>query len=115
MKFLVDENFNEDIVDGLTRHDADLEFIYIRDVGLRAAPDPIILEWAATHGLVLLTHDRKTIPTFAHARIIRGLPMAGVFLVSDQMRVGRAIEELLIAIHCLSPDECKGIVRYFPM
>ena len=55
--FLVDQNFNEHIVDGLTRRDATLEFIHVRDVGLAAAPDPMILEWAAAHGLVLLTHD----------------------------------------------------------
>jgi predicted nuclease of predicted toxin-antitoxin system len=48
--FLVDQNFNEHIVDGLTRRDATLDFIHIRDVGLAAAPDPTVLDWAATHG-----------------------------------------------------------------
>lgn len=40
--------------------------------------------------------------------------MPGVFLVSDAMATGQAIDELLIAIHCLSRDECKDIVQYFP-
>ena len=113
--FLVDPNFNEDIVDGLTRRDATLEFTYVRDVGLEAAADPTILEWAATHGLVLLTHDRKTIPPFAHARVAAGLSMPGVFLVRNDMPIGQAIDQLLIAAHCLSPDECKDQVLYFPM
>ncbi len=113
--FLVDQNFNEDIVDGLTRRDAALEFTRARDVGLETAPDPAILEWAATHGLVLLTHDRKTIPPFAYARIAAGLPMPGVFLVHSAMPIGQAIDELLIATHCLSLDECKGAIEYFPM
>jgi predicted nuclease of predicted toxin-antitoxin system len=78
---LVDQNFNEDIVDGLTRRDASLEFVRVRDVGSAAAPDPTIPKWAAEHGLVLLTHDRRTIPPFAHARVAAGLPMPGVFLV----------------------------------
>jgi Domain of unknown function (DUF5615) len=51
----VDENFNEDIVDGLTRRDATLEFTHVADAGLAAAPDPTILEWAGMRGLVLLT------------------------------------------------------------
>jgi predicted nuclease of predicted toxin-antitoxin system len=72
--FLVDHNFNEHIVDGLTRRDATLDFIYVRDVGLAAAPDPTILEWAAMHGRVLLTHDRRTIPPFARDRVAAGLP-----------------------------------------
>ena len=64
--FLVDQNLNEHIVDGLTRRDAALGFTHVRDVGLAATPDPTVLEWAATHGRVLLTHDRKAIPSFAH-------------------------------------------------
>jgi predicted nuclease of predicted toxin-antitoxin system len=67
--FLVDQNFNEHIVAGLSRRDATPEFIHVHDVGLASAPDPMILEWAAEHGLVLLSHDRKTIPPFAHARV----------------------------------------------
>ena len=44
IEFLVDQNFNEDIVDGLTRRDATLQLIRVRDVGLAAAPDPAILD-----------------------------------------------------------------------
>ena len=66
ISFLVDQNFNEHIGDGSTRGDATLEVTHVRDVGLAAAPDPTILEWAATRGLVLLTHDRKIIPPFAY-------------------------------------------------
>jgi hypothetical protein len=65
--------------------------------------------------MVLLTHDRKTIPPFAYARVAAGLPMPGVFLVSNDMPIGQAIDELLIAVHCLLADECKNLVRYFPM
>jgi hypothetical protein len=113
--FLVDQNFNEHIVDGLTRRHELLEFTYVRGVGLAAAPDASLLEWAANHGLILLTHDRKTIPPLAYARVAAGLVMPGVFLVSDNMQIGDAIDELLIAAHCLSMDECKNLVRYFPM
>lgn len=113
--FLVDHNFNEHVVDGLTRRDATIAFTHVRDVGLAAAADPIILEWAAVHGLVLLMHDRKTIPPFAYDRVAADLPMPGVFLVSDAMPISQAIEELLIAAHCLTPEECKDVVTYFPM
>lgn len=60
IELLVDQKFNEDIVDGLTRRDATLEFTYARHVGLDAAADEMILEWCAAHGLVLLTHDRAS-------------------------------------------------------
>lgn len=115
ISLLVDQNFNEHIVDGLTRRDAALELIHLRDVGLGAAIDSTVLEFAAAHGRVLLTHDRRTIPQFAYARVAAGLPMPGVFVVRDDMPMGQAIEELLIAVHCLSQDELTGIVKYFPM
>ena len=115
ISFLVDQNFNEHIVDGLTRRDASLIFTHVREVGLAAAPDPAILDWGATHGRVLLTHDGKTIPPFAYARVAAGQLMPGVFLVDDQMPIGQAIDEILLAAHCLTPDECKNIVKYFPM
>jgi predicted nuclease of predicted toxin-antitoxin system len=113
--FLVDQNFNEHIVDGMTRRNAALEFTYARDVGLADAPDPLVLEWAAVHGLVMLTHDRKTVPSFVHARVAAGLPMPGVFLVSADMPIGQAIDELLTAACCLSAEECKNTVNYFPL
>jgi hypothetical protein len=41
--------------------------------------------------------------------------MPGVFLVSDAMPIAQAIDEILLAVHCLSVDECKDIVKYFPL
>jgi predicted nuclease of predicted toxin-antitoxin system len=113
--FLVDQNFNEHIVDGLTRHDATLEFTRVRDVGLAEAADPVVLEWAAAHGLVLLTHDRRTMAGFAYDRVAAGMPMPGMFLVADDMPAGNAIDEILIAAICLSEDECNNRVWYFPL
>jgi hypothetical protein len=102
-------------VDGLTRRDPALEFTLVRDQGLEAADDPTILAWAAEHGLVLLTHDRKTIPAFVYERVANELALPGVFVVNSDMAVGAAIEELLLAAHCLTLDECRDRVIYFPM
>jgi hypothetical protein len=115
ISFLVDQNFNEHIADGLIRRNAALGLTHVRDVGLAAATDPVILEWAASNGLVLLTHDRRTIPLHAYDRVSAGLPMPGVFLVHDGMPIGQAIDQLLIASHCLDSSECKDLVTYFPL
>jgi predicted nuclease of predicted toxin-antitoxin system len=64
--FLVDQNFNDHVVAGMSRRNVSIEFTYVRDVGLAAALDPVVLEWAARHDLILLTHDRKTVPSFAY-------------------------------------------------
>ncbi len=115
IRLLVDQNFNENIVDGLVRRDSSLDLVHVRDVGLSAVPDATILEWAANQGRILLTHDRRTIPRFAYARVKAGQPMPRVFLAGDDMAIGQAIDEILLAVHCLAPEECKDLVRYFPL
>ena len=112
---LVDQNFNEHIVDGLTRRLADLDAVLARHVDLAATADPEVLQWAAQHGRILLTHDRRTIPRFAYQRIEAGEPMPGVFVVNDAMPTTDAIKELALAIQCLAPEECSNLVTFFPL
>lgn len=40
IEFLIDQNFNENIIDGMARRDATLEFTHVRDVDLATAHDP---------------------------------------------------------------------------
>jgi predicted nuclease of predicted toxin-antitoxin system len=115
LRLVSDENFDGDILRGLYRRRPDLDFVRVQDVGLSATPDPDLLAWAAVEGRILLTHDRDTMPNFAYDRVRAGQPMPGVFLVSDLMPIGHAIEEILLAVVCLPPDECKDLVRFFPL
>jgi hypothetical protein len=115
LRLLSDENFHGDIVRGLLRAMPDLDLVRVQDVGLSEADDPAILEWAASHGRILLTHDRKTIPRFAHERVSRGEVMSGVFLIGDGMPIGQAIAELLLAIDGSEQEEWKDLVTFFPL
>jgi hypothetical protein len=115
LKLVSDENFNADILRGLYRRRPDLDIVRAQEVGLNAKPDPEVLAWAALEGRVLLTHDRTTIPNFDYDRVRGGHPLPGVFLVSDLMPVGQAIDEILLAIECLSAEECKNLVRLVPL
>lgn len=115
LKLVSDENFNGDILRGLFRRRPDLDVVRAQDVGLSATPDPEVLASAASQGRIVLTHDRDTMPRFAYDRVRTGQPMPGLFLVSDLMPVGQAIDELLLAVDCLSAEECKDLVRFFPL
>jgi len=115
IRLLADQNFDGRILSGLARRQPAINVLRVRDIGLSAAADSVILERAASEGRVLLTHDRQTLPGFAYARVAAGAPMPGVFLVSRGISIGPAIDELLLAVHCLSPEECKDVVKYFPM
>jgi predicted nuclease of predicted toxin-antitoxin system len=115
LKLVSDENFDGAILRGLYRRRPELDVVRVQDVGLKAASDPDILAWSAAEGRILLTHDRDTMADFAYQRAKAGQPMPGVFLVSDQMPIGQAVDEILLAVECLTPEECKDFVRFFPL
>jgi len=88
-----DENFNNDLVRGLLRRNPDLDIVRVQDVGLRGAEDPLILEWAAQEGRVLLTHDVTTMAHFAYERVQAGKSMPGLLkflticLLEQQLKI----------------------------
>lgn|GEM_PF-2942770 len=81
MKLAVDADFNGRVIKALFRNYHDLDIVRAYDAGLADAPDPVVLEWAASEGRILLTHDRHTMAGYAKQRIAANLPMPGVFVI----------------------------------
>jgi hypothetical protein len=110
-----DENFNNDLVRGLLRRNPDLDIVRVQDVGLRGAEDPLILEWAAQEGRVLLTHDVATMAHFAYERVRAGKSMPGVIEVPDDLPIGAAIEDILLLAEFSDRGEWESQVIYLPL
>ena len=110
LSLLSDENFNGDIIRGLFLRQPNLDLLRVQDVGLREVDDPAILAWAASNQRILLTHDRATMPDFAYDRLVRGEPMAGMFVVNDRMPIRQVLDELLLLIDCSEQAEWNGVV-----
>ena len=115
MRFLADENLNNDIVRGLLRRKTDLDIVRVQDVGLSDADDPTVLEWAAREGRVLFTHDVSTVTHYAYERVIAGKAMPGVFEVSRELSLGIVIEDIILLTVCGLDGEWEGQVRYLPL
>ena len=115
VRFVADENFNNNIVRGLLRRKPDLDIVRVQDVGLSGADDPTVLEWAAQEERVLLTHDVTTMTRYAYERVQEGRLMPGVFEVSRAVPIGRAIEDLLLLAECSLDGEWEEQVRYLPL
>ena len=60
LRLLTDENFDQNILRGLTRRLPQLDLLSVRDVGLVSLPDPVILNWAAQEDRTIMTHDITT-------------------------------------------------------
>jgi hypothetical protein len=64
---------------------------------------------------VLISHDISTVPPLPRKRVVDGKVMPGVFLVSDRMPIGRAIDELQFLSEDADPDEWQNEVIHLPI
>lgn len=110
-----DEDFNNRIVRGLLRRQPDLDILRAQDAGLAGKSDEDVLAWAASEGRILITHDVTTMRQTAYDRVAAGLPMPGVFEVSQDVSIGRALDEILLLVLCSDQDEWQGQVRFLPL
>jgi hypothetical protein len=112
---VADENFNNDILRGLSRRNPSLDIVRIQDVGLVGVPDPEVLEWAAQENRVLLTHDQNTVTKFAYQRVVEGKRMPGVIEVNNSVPISVAIEDILLLAVVSKSGELEGQIVYLPL
>ncbi len=115
LRLAADENFNNDILRGVTRRIPTIDIVRVQDAGLTSKDDPTILEWAAQVQRVILTHDVATMTRHAYQRVEDGKPMPGVFEIARHVPIGVAIEEIILLAECSLEGEWEGQVRYLPL
>lgn len=115
LRFLADEDFDQDIVRGVLRRLPSLDIVSVQEVGLSGGLDPQVLAWAAQEGRVLLTHDVSTMKAYAFARVAEGLPMPGVFAVSQWTAIGQVIESIVLLAEWSFEGEWEGQIRHLPL
>jgi hypothetical protein len=115
IRFVTDEHIARALIVGLRRELEDIDIVRVQDVGLRTMDDPTILRWAADQGRVLITHDVRTMPDFAHRRVAEAAAMSGVLVVPTTMPIGTAIAELSTIAAASDPEEWANRVVYLPL
>ena len=115
LRLVSDEDVHDDIIRGLRRREPALEIVRVQDVGLGRTPDPLILEWAAGDGRVLITGDLNTMVGFAWGRVQSGLPMPGVLALLENVGIGRVIDDILLVAQCYTADKIIDQVLYIPL
>jgi len=114
MKFLADENFNNDILRGIWRRIPDVRFTRVQDTEIAGADDPRVLEYAAEQGYIVLSHDVNTLRGYFYDRIIAEQPAPGLFLVHKQTPIGEVIDALELIILASDESDWQGQVTYVP-
>jgi len=115
IRFLADEDFNGRIIRGLMLHNREIDLVRAQEVGLAGAKDDKILQWADESGRILLTHDRRTMPTQFRARIASGLHVPGILIVDDRAPIGVCIQDISLIAECSDLDEWRDQVFYLPL
>ena len=114
-RWLVDEDFDNDILRGILRRLPNLDVVRVQDIGLSGSPDPDVLDRAAQDGRVILTHDVSTMTAHACDRVRKELSMPGVFAVRQSLPIGQVLEDLILLAQCSVEGEWEGQVRYLPL
>lgn len=114
-KFLADHDLNEHIVVGVIRRASTGVFSRVREVGLYNRPDEDILDYAAQHGFIVVSHDVNTLPAAAYARLAAGNKIAGLLMVQQTHPISTIIDNLLLIWSASEAEEWENQVYFLPL
>lgn len=114
-RLLIDQNYDHRVIRALRLRITEIDVVFAQDVGLEKSEDPDILEWAASAGRIIISHDAKTLPAYAYHRLAAVKPMPGLIIVRTSLPVGAAINELLMILTCCQPEELDQQVYIVPL
>jgi predicted nuclease of predicted toxin-antitoxin system len=111
----IDHDLTDVISGALAAQYPEVDMVHAEDVGLAAADDEVLLEWAADHGRVLVTSDASTMIDAAYQRLRQGKPMPGLVVVRQSLPFRIAIEDLAAIALCSEPSEWESKVTFLPL
>lgn len=116
MKWLSDENFDNDIIRGVVRRSPGFDVVRAQDLSQVAGhDDATLLGWATQNDRIVLTHDLSTIiPAMQQQLHASGL-CAPIVLVPDSLPIASVIEEILLLEECSVSDDWAPGVLYLPL
>jgi hypothetical protein len=91
-----------------------VDILDARQGGVGGVPDPDVLRIAAESARILISHDRRTMPAhFERFREERSSP--GVIIVSQDLDIGIAIEDLLLIWAATDAEEWVEQIGFVPV
>jgi hypothetical protein len=109
-----DADSNQDIVTAVLRREPNIDFQTAFAAGLEGVKDTEVLAIAAQQGRILVSHDRKTMPS-EFAEFIINAQSAGVIIVSQKLPVELIIEELIVIWAASSAEEWIDRIAKLPL
>jgi hypothetical protein len=116
VKWLADENFDNDVIRGLRRRAPGFDVIRVQDISeIFGAHDSTVLAWATANGRALLTHDVSTMIPAMNEHLRRFAGCSPILFVSDSLPIGLVIDDILLLDRCsVESDWAPGVI-YLPL
>lgn len=117
LRFLLDEHINPAIQRQLRRliRDVDVRCVGDADAPPKGALDDDLLEWANVNGFVLISEDRRTLPSAIADRLTPGLHISGVLFIRPRASLGAVIEQLELIWHTSAETEFHDVTLFIPL
>jgi len=105
VRFQSDADLKQAIVTGARRRQPHLDFQSANEAGLEGLKDLEVLAMAAKDGRILITHDRKTMPS-EFGQFTMTQSSSGILIISQSLPISEAIDAIGIvrAIANQTPD-----------
>ena len=112
--FLADENLNAKIIAGLLRREPSVDFQTAKQADILGLPDDEVLAVATRAGRLLVSHDRETLPAHFNS-FLAGSESAGLLIVSQNLPIRDAIEEILLVWAASEAGEWRNRLAFLPI
>ncbi len=118
-RFLGDENFNGRIISGLRRLYPEMDLLTFAESGLaEGITDPQLIEETARLDRILLSHDKRTMPSHFADVLAVYLPVErhvpGILLLQRTMAIGAAVDEIALVWGASRHDEYRDRIVFLP-
>ena len=117
IRYLLDENIDRVIFDQLHKYEPSMEIHFVGEQGFPplCSSDPEILKWLEKAGYILITANRKTMPTHFSNHIKAKRHLHGIFVVTKRLSHIEIVEELLFIWGATEMEEFIDSIIYLPL
>ncbi|HBL13254.1 MAG TPA: hypothetical protein DD379_18015 [Cyanobacteria bacterium UBA11162] len=114
IRYQADADLNQTIVTAVWRQEPTIDFQTASAAGLQGLKDLEVLALTAQQGRILVTHDRKTMPTY-FAEFIALHQSAGVLIVSKKLAIEVVVDELVLIWSASNAQEWIDRIAKIPL
>lgn len=117
LRYLLDEHLPHSIQDQLLRLSTDIDVLVIGqpEAPPKGTSDPEILRWIEETGYILVTGNRRTIPTHLQEHFENGRQIPGILFIQRQALIGQVIESLFLLWQIAEIEEFHNRILYIPL